>query len=519
MHGAGSSSRVVQTVRRHGRSIVLVGLAASALASAASIFRPKDYCAVARVHLAAEGGLVGPEFVRRATVAGERLLGHDAFASAAAKIGVDAAVADLPQSERLDKREAMLAGFRAQTTYVVETPDAEGATAVIACHGPDRDVALRVVSALAQFAPTVRFDDDAVAAEAVVAAAAKKVAEAQTVFDKAAGERAAYREANAEFLGGVAAKLQATRRQRAELRDVTIADLEQQRKHLDEMLAQEKQFDSVKVKQPDPVKLAGVDDRIASATERLRQLTEEEKKPATDAEVVAQKEQIAALGEERKKVIAEAPEVVSKRESEQWAELTRARGDVQSRLDAAHRQLKLLAATEKDQEELARRTPEIEAKDAELATVESAAKEVLDARSAEQRTGQEKLDQIKVLGTLMVRGAEDPLRPEAPTGPSAVVLAFSGLAAGLAAGFARALSREGKDKSFRSAESVSAVVGVPMLGAIDVIRTPSEEAAKRSRERRGRVVLMCAVVGAVAVFAAAAFGGEGVVALLGQVTG
>jgi hypothetical protein len=210
---------------------------------------------------------------------------------------------------------------------------------------------------------------------------------------------------------------------------------------------------------------------------------------------------------------------VTKRESEQWNELTRSRSDVQSRLDAAQRQLKLLAATEKDQEELARRTPEIEAKDAALATVESAAKEVLDARSAEHRVAQEKLDQIRVLGTLVVRGAEDPLRPESPTGPSSVVLAFSGLAAGLAAGFARALSREGKDRSFRSAEAVSAVVGVPMLGAVDVIRTPSEEAAKRTRERRGRVVLMVAVAGAVAVFAAALVGGEGVVALLGAATG
>jgi hypothetical protein len=510
-----SSSGVVQTVRRHGRSIVLVGLAVFAVASLVSIVRPKEYCAQARVGFGAEGGLVGPELAKRANAAGERLLGHDAFASAAAKLGVDAAVASLPQSERLDRREAMLADYRARTTYAVEMPEGEGATAVITCRDSDRDAALRVVAALAEHASTVRFDDEAVAAEKVVVAAAKSAAEAQAVFDKAAAERAAYREANAEFLGGVEAKLQATRRQRAELRDVSVSDLEKQRKHLDEMLAQEKQYDTVKVKQADPVQLAGVDDRIAAAKERLRQLVEDDKKPAADPEVVAQKEQIAALAEERKKLVDEAPEVVSKRESEQWTELTRSRADVQSRIDSAQRQLKLLAAQEKDQEELARRTPEIEAKDAELAGTESAAKQVFDARAAEQRAAQEKLDQIRLLGTLVVRGAEDPLRPESPTGPSAVLLAFSGLAVGLAAGLARALSRERADRSFRTAEAVSAVVGVPMLGAIDVIRTPSEEAAKRSRERRARFVFGCAVLGAVAVFAASLVGGEGVVALLG----
>ena len=513
-----SSSRVVQTVRRQGRSIVLVGLAVFAVASAVSIVRPKEYCAQARVRFGADGGLVGPEFVKRATAAGERLLGHDAFASAAPRLGVDAAMAALPVSERLDRRESMLADYRARTTYAVETPDGDGATAVITCRDADRDSALRVVAALAEHANTLRFDDEAVAAEKVVEAAAKSAADAQAVFDKAAGERAAYREANSEFLGGVDAKLQATRRQRAELRDVTVTELEKQRKHLDEMLAQEKQYDTVKVKQADPVQLAGVDDRIAAAKERLRELVEDDKKPATDAEVVAQKEQIAALAEERKKLVDEAPEVVSKRESEQWTELTRSRGDVQSRIDAAQRQLKLLAAQEKDQEELARRTPEIEAKDAKLGETESAAKQVLDARAGEQRAAQEKLDQIRALGTLVVRGAEDPLRPESPSGPSAVVLAFSGLAAGLAAGFARALTRERKDRSFRTAEAVSAVVGVPMLGAVDVIRTPSEEAAKLSRERRGRVVFSCAVVGAVAVFAASLVGGEGVVALFGWAT-
>ena len=516
---AGSSSGIVQTVRRHGRSIVLVGLAVSVVASAVSILRPKEFRAVAHVRLGAEGGLVGPEFAKRAGAAGERLLGHDAFTAAATRLGVDAAVATLPQSERLERREALLADFRARTTYELQAPDPEGATAVIACRHADRDTALKVVAALAEQAHSVRFDDDAVAAEKVVEAAAKTTAEAQAVFDKAAGDRATYREANSEFLGGVAAKLAATRRQRAELRDVTIADLEKQRKQVDDLLAQEKQYDAVNVKQPDPVKLAGVDDRIASANERLRQLTEDEKKPATDAEVVAQKEQIAALAEERKKVIADAPEVVTKRESEQWLELNRSRGDVQSRIDAAQRQLKLLAAQEKDQEELARRTPEIEAKDAALASVESAAKEVLDWRSGEQKTAQDKLDQIRVLGTLVVRGADDPVRPDAPTGPSPVVLAFSGLAAGLAAGLVRAMARERSDRSFRAAEAVSAVVGVPMLGAVDVIRTPSEEAAKHARERRSRFAFTCAVVGAVAIFAAALFGGEGVVALIGWATG
>src|SRR5262245_12541463 len=162
MHAARSSSRTVQTLRRHGRAIVLAGLAVSVVGSAASILRPKEYAAVAHVRLAADGGLVGPEFLRRATAAGERLIGHDAFAAQSGRLGVDAAVEKFAQSERIERTEAMFAEMRARTTYTVEASDSDVATAAIVCRGPDRDGALRVVSALAEHAPSVRFDDDAV---------------------------------------------------------------------------------------------------------------------------------------------------------------------------------------------------------------------------------------------------------------------------------------------------------------------------------------------------------------------
>src|SRR5262245_30499018 len=121
MHAARSS--IAQTVRRQGRAIVLVGLAVSVVGSAVSILRPKEFAAVAHVRLAAEGGLAGAELTRRAAAAGERLLGHDAFEAAAPKLGVDAAVADVPKSERLERRESMLAALCAKTTYTVEPAD------------------------------------------------------------------------------------------------------------------------------------------------------------------------------------------------------------------------------------------------------------------------------------------------------------------------------------------------------------------------------------------------------------
>jgi hypothetical protein len=327
-------------------------------------------------------------------------------------------------------------------------------------------------------------------------------------------QHAEYRETNQEFLGGAGKKLQATREQKQQLRDATINGLEQQKRQLDALVSEEKQFETVSVRQPDPVRLAGIDDRIADARERIRMLTVEDKKPDTDPEVVAQRARLTGLEEERKKLVAEAPLVETRRANEHWGQLTKARADVQSQLDAAARQLKLLVAAEKELEELARRTPEFEAQAKLLDAAEAAAKQVLEERSGELAKAESAAQTVRDRGTMTIRVADTPGRPGSPAGPSALVLAFAGLAVGAIAGLTAAIVRDRMDHSFRDADAVAGFLGVPTLGAIDVIETPAESACRRARARRSRATLAALGVAAGLVLALALFGSLQAVALL-----
>jgi uncharacterized protein involved in exopolysaccharide biosynthesis len=82
----------------------------------------------------------------------------------------------------------------------------------------------------------------------------------------------------------------------------------------------------------------------------------------------------------------------------------------------------------------------------------------------------------------------------------ALVIAGIGLLSGGLLGVGFAYAADARDRSFRNPTRVSSVLGLPTLGAIDVIRTPHEErrlAASRQRSMNimlGIGLLACALL-------------------------
>ncbi len=519
MNARRSPAGLVQALRRRSRVVAVLALVAMIAACVVSLLVPRTYSAEADVQLGWTSGSGGTAFIARVADVRERLQSHDTLAAVAKELDLGAKFAALPEAERSSRTEELLAALRENTTVSEGAPSPSSATITVTVRDSDKDTCAKVAAAIAGQAKGLHVDHGTNDKQQAADDLAKTVAEAQTAYDAAAAALDDFRETNQEFLGGAGAKLKATRDQKQQLRETTINGLEQQKKQLDELVAQEKQFETVSVRQADPVRLAGIDDRVADARERIRVLTVEDKKADTDSEVVAQRVRLNGLEEERKKLLADSPLAETRRANEQWVLLTKARADVQSQLDAAGRQLKLLVAAEKELLELARRTPEFEAKEKVLDTAETAAKQTLEEKSSALAAAESVLAAARERGSLTIAAAA-PRGPGTPAGPGALMIALAGLAIGAIAGVTAAIVRDRMDHSFRDVDAVAGFLGVPTLGAVDVIETPSESAARRARARRSRASLASLGIAAALVLALAVFGSvQGVVDLVKSVAG
>ena len=512
MDVARSPSGIVGMLRRRFRLVAALALSATILASAVSLALPRVYRAEARVELAGAGGLAGADFETRCSEAVARVLSHDAFVHAATKLDLGPELAKVEPEERAERREELLAGMRERTE--VSLAPAGGAASIITISSADADagVAAQLAQSLAEFAESLMAADSTAKEEEeiAVAQAAAKLAQAQ--WQAAAQAHADFADSNREFLGGATSKLQATRDQKKQLRDVTIAGLEQRKRDLDALLKDEKPTETVMTPQPDAMRLAAVNESIAAAHEDLRNLTVNEKRAETDADVVALRARLTGLDEAKKRLLAAAPLMATTQPSEQWTKLFKARSEAQSQLDAASRQLRALAVAEKDHEAVARRTPELEARRGELMCVETEAKSQFDARTAALARSEEALAARRARGTLVIRAQEAPEEPGSPTGPGAAVLALCGMILGLCAGLASAFALESMDHSFREADAVTGFLGVPTIGAVDTIETPAEAARRRAQKRRSTAKLSALAAVAAVVVAVSAFGSAGAVA-------
>src|SRR5207253_7521707 len=126
-----------------------------------------------------------------------------------------------------------------------------------------------------------------------------------------------------------------------------------------------------------------------------------------------------------------------------------------------------------------------------------------ETRAQDLAKAERALVDIRDRGTLAIRTLDPPARPNKPSGPGALLLALVGLVVGAGAGVGVAITLDAMDRSFREVEAVSEFLGVPTMGAIHAIRTPTETAALRgaSRRKTAMLLLLAVIAGVVLVVA------------------
>jgi capsular polysaccharide biosynthesis protein len=377
----------------------------------------------------------------------------DRVSSAGFKLRSVAELAEVAKAAGADERDARALADR--TTVDVRQTEGSNFSVVIGHHAADPDASLKVAAALVERYQHIAVDNSAAEQQKVVEQASAAEAEAKTALDKALAAHSGYVKEHREFLEGARERLQQTRERKTQLQEL-LEGLKQQKKELSDLLAKERP--SVAVKSTD--------------------------------EDGAEKE--------------------TRVPNEQWIKLDAAVRTAESRLNGATLEMRQAVTQEKALEELARRTPEHEAKAASLAEAESTARKTYEKLAAELLTAETTLTDLRARGALAIRAVEPPTLPSRPSGPGAILLALAGMAAGAVVGTGVAFAKTVSDRSFHRAEMVSGFLGVPSLGAVALIETPSEGAVRRAEKRRKVLLLGALGVAATAAVAFAA-AGDGIV--------
>jgi capsular polysaccharide biosynthesis protein len=497
MNAERSTGEVLKLVKRRLHLIAAAAFVATSLACLVSFFLPRLYAVETRLEVGSIGTFQGAEYANRVQAVVDQIRSHDAFADVGRRLGLDSRFAGLSEIERNEKFEALLAQLRDRTDVELKQPANSIYTVIISHKSEDPDLAMKVVGGLGDYYQRLAVDQPSEQQQKTVEQAAKAERDAKESSDRASAEHLAYHNENREFLDGAAQKLQATRDEMSKIREITRPSLEKQLKELDDMLAQEKQFIIDKRPKADSSRLAGLDERIAKAREKLQQLTVVEKKTDAHPDVKAARQILEDLENDMKRLVADAPIEEVRVANPHWNELSKERFSVKGQLDIAVRSYERLKTQEKEQEELAKRTPEYEAKERSLADAKNSAQKEWETRAQDLAKAERALVDIRDRGTLAIRTLDPPTRPNRPSGPGALLLALVGFVVGAGAGVGVAVTLDAMDRSFREVDAVSEFLGVPTMGAIHAIRTPSEAAALRGAGRRkyAVLVLLAAVAG------------------------
>ncbi len=455
-----SLSRLVKAVGRRGGVVIGAAFVVATAGAVASMLVAKTYRAEARIEVASVGGLNGDDYLRRVQAADDDLRSRATVAEAVKASGVEAAWGKLSEGERAARVASATSKLADGLEVELLPPDGSTYTVVVSERCSDPDLCAKFVGALAESYRRVAADHGAAQAQATAEQAGKSSAEAKSALDRASAEHAAYVKENRDFLEGAKEKLQTLRDRKAKLQE-TVESAKQQKAELADLLAKEKQFKIEKVRQDG------------------------------------------------------APDSDQKTPNEQWTKLDEALRAAESRLNAASMELREANSQEKDLEAFAKRAPDREAKAASLADAETAARKLYETRSQEFTKAEAVLSDARARGSLSVRMVAPAERPTKPSGPGPVVFALAGLVVGAVAGAAAAAARATADRSFHDVDAVAAFLGVPVLGAVQMIRTPAET-ARRLAARRRRVAVLTALgaVAAAATLYAAAGGGDAVRGLL-----
>ncbi len=335
----------------------------------------------------------------------------------------------------------------------------------------------------------------------IVATQESLAADACTVLAACQDELDRYVQVNQDYLEGPEDRLRAVREQIDGLERVDIASYEGEISRLAEMLTEEPEFIVEETEVHDEGRIADLRKAIRSAEAELTVLQIEQKRTDAHPAVVAKRKILMDLRDELTRVRSEATTRKVETPNEMYASLVKAKIDTEADLARARRKLTFLRTTEAELLEEVRRAPDLRSERDRLAAAVAAAQETVNEQEAALSDAQAALDALHAERPLEFETLTPPTPPRNPAGPGTLMIAAIGLLLGAAVGAGLAYAADARDHSFRDPTRVAAVLGLPMLGAVGVIRTRTEErqlAAARRRKTHfviGMAAAACVLLG------------------------
>ncbi len=510
-----SPREILALLGRRWHQVAAVALGALLVASSFAVVKPRSYRSYTRLRIEGVGG--NRDGADDVLGAGQDIKNFQNFDGVVADLNLDAHLQGLPEHERNQRRAELITGLQQRTEVTYEQSSPGVFILTLAHHGDDPELCTSIVSKLATSYQNALFINPVEQQQKKVEQQREAEEEALRKYQQIESELKAFENENAEFLEGPEQRLGAVRDQIEEIEKVEIASLEAQLIELAEHLAVEPEHDIQYIDEVDQDLINAIELDIRQLDRELKVLTVEQRKTEHHPQVQAKLEIIAdhrAKRDEAKRDVktraVKTPNPMYQSLQEEWREK-------ESQLMTARHRLALLRNKEAELKQDVQRAPEIRSRRDRMLADQTQRRQRYEDRQNDHSNAQDQLMALRNQRTLTVDTVDPATRPTSPTGPSAILIALMGLAVGVGAGAGLALVLDTMDSSFREVDQVSSYLGVPALGAIHMIRTPTEEAAKVRRARQIQIGLVLLGLAGVGLLMFAMFGD--VSALTGLVKG
>lgn len=491
MNTARSRRRVSSALTRRRSQIVAVALGALLVASGVAVVKPRDYRAETTLRISAANGIDSAQLAQRVEAITRQVTAPETLQGVAMRLGDDGPDAD---------------SLRAATDTAA-VPGEGGAWHVTIGHtAADPALAARVLEFLAadyQWSTIQRPIE-------VQAQAVKQLEElvttAQAALTEQTDELDRYVLENENYLEGPEQRLGVVRDQLRQVERVEIASFEGEITRLDELLAEEPEFITEDVETRDDDRIGELRREIRNVEAELTVLQVEQKRTDAHPAVVAKRKILMDLKGELSKVRSNVTTKTVEHANEMYASLVKAKIEAEADLARARRKLSVLRTKEAELLEEVRRAPDLRGERDRLAAAVTSAQEQLDEHQTMLAEAKTKLSALHDEHPLAFENLSPPLPPRRPAGPGTLAIAGLGLLCGAFLGVGFAFVADARDRSFHDATKVSSALGLPTLGAIDVIRTPHEERALATGRQRSMNIMLGIGLVACALLAFAVLG-------------
>lgn len=493
-----SPREVVTIVKRRRWAVVASVFAGLALAAAASLALPKSYRCSTKLQVSANGNIAGSEYAKRVDAVRDQICSMVNME----RVVDDLGLASSGEGDAADRRTAVARNL-INATRVEKDEPLEGTYFIrVEFTGRDPDTAYRVVQSLVAGFRSELYNRPRLEQQQQVDGARKAVEAAVGKAEEAQARCAEHQQEHGELLRPLEQDLADCRKQIEGLETKDLVLWGDKLKQAKEGLEKEQPFITHETPKVDSVRMAAVESELNNARRRLNELTITKKYTDEHPEVMAAAKYVKDLEGQKADLEKNAPVSKDHQPNPMYAKLKELEMEAQSALLVAEKSLQQLRLNEKSLQENIKLAPPVRARQSGLdGDLKSAQQFVEDCRIALSKA-EARLEQLDSERQLSFETVDAPLPPRGPAGPSPLLFAFAGVVIGGGAGLGVAWILEIQDHSFREVDAVAGFLGVPSLGAIHMIETPSE--AAEARTKSSRKLAAVAALGFVAVALAGA---------------